>query len=202
MAILLGIVMQILLLFSAAVFHRIPKMNPFIVDFAQRIAWSTIVCSSISVAMAASKLKESFMGIAGVLSGALAFRIARSTQKGVAAALGVPPAAGHAPSPWVLGLIKAFEYGCLAALIAWVAKRKNNGAVAHIASGLAIGIVFGGMVLGYTYWSNVKLYSPADVVSRGINEVMFPVGCSLVLFFTEVWLKQLKAAPSAEPAKF
>src|SRR5579862_8393583 len=92
MAILLGITIQIFLLVAAAAFHHLPKLNPLIVDFAQRIAWSTIVCSSISVAMAASKLRESFMGLAGVLSGSLAFRIARSTQKGVAAALGVPPA--------------------------------------------------------------------------------------------------------------
>jgi hypothetical protein len=31
-------------------------------------------------------------------------------------------------------------------------------------------------------------------VTRGLNEVLFPVGCSLVLFATEVWAKQWKSA--------
>ena len=193
-AILLGIAIQISMLTASVAFGRVPKLNPLIVDFAQRIAWSTIVCGSISVALAASKLPVSFMGLAGMLSASVAFKIARSVQKGVAAALGVPPASAKGPLPLVLGIIKAVEYGCLAAVIAWLVKRKERGAVAHASIGLAIGVFFGSIVLGYTYWTNVKLFSVADAVSRGLNELLFPVGCSLVLFATEVWGKQWKSA--------
>jgi hypothetical protein len=193
-AILVGLAVQISLLVASVAFGRAPKLNPLVVDFAQRIAWSTIVCASISVALAASKLPVSFMGLAGLLSASVAFKIARSVQKGVAAALGVAPAVAKGPSPLVLGAIKGIEYGCLAAVIAWMVKRKERGAAAHAATGLTVGVFFGGIALGYTYWTNFKLFSAADAVTRGLNEVLFPVGCSLVLFATEVWAKQWKSA--------
>lgn len=201
LAIVLGLVIQILLLAVSAAFGRIPKLNPLIADVAQRIAWSTIVCASISVAMAASKLRESFMGLAGLLSAGVAFKIARAVQKGVGAALGIPPSVVKGPAPMVLGIIKAVEYGCLAGVIAWMARRKDRGAAAHVAVGLTTGIIFGGIVLGYTYSVNANLFSAADAMSRGVNEVLFPVGCSLVLFFTEVWIKQWKSTGDLKAAK-
>lgn len=204
LSILLGLAIQISLLTFSVAFGRVPKLNPLIVDLAQRTAWSTIVCSSISVAMAASKLRDSFMGLAGLLSASVAFKIARAVQKGVGAALGVAPAVIKGPSPLVLGIIKAVEYGCLAAILAWMVKRKDRGAAAHAAIGLTMGVFFGAIVLGYTYWTNFKLFSAADAVSRGLNEVLFPVGCSLVLVATEVWGKQWKSAriPPASSVSF
>jgi hypothetical protein len=197
-AILVGLAVQISLLVASVAFGRVPKLNPLVVDFAQRIAWSTIVCASISVALAASKLPVSFMGVAGLLSASVAFKIARSVQKGVAAAIGVAPAVAKGPSPLVLGAIKGIEYGCLAAVIAWLVKRKERGAAAHAATGFTVGVFFGAIALGYTYWTNFKLFSAADAVTRGLNEVLFPVGCSLVLFATEVWAKQWKSASGHE----
>jgi len=197
LSILLGLAIQISLLAASVAFGRVPKLHPLIVDLAQRITWSTIVCSSISVAMAASKMRESFMGLAGILSASLAFKIARAVQKGVGAALGATPAVAKGPSPLVLGIIKAVEYGCLAAILAWMVRR-NRGAIAHAATGLATGVLFGAIVLGYTYWTNFHLFSAADAVSRGLNEVLFPVGCSLVLFATEAWGKHWKSASAGQ----
>jgi hypothetical protein len=196
LSILLGLTIQILLLAVSVAFGRVSKLNPLMVDLAQRITWSTIVCSSISVAMAASKMRESFMGLAGILSASVAFKIARTVQKGVGAALGAAPAVANGPSPLVLGIIKAVEYGCLAAILAWMGKR-NRGAIAHAAVGLMMGVLFGAIVLGYIYLTNFKLFNAADVVSRGLNEVLFPVGCSLVLFATEAWGKHWRLANTA-----
>jgi hypothetical protein len=201
LAILLGLAIQLCLLAVSVAFGRAPKLNPLVVDFAQRIAWSTIVCASISIAMATSKLPVSLTGFAGVLSASVAFKIARAVQKLVGAALNAAPAAVKAPSPLVLGIIKAIEYGCLAAILAWLVKRKHRGAKAHAAIGFALGIVFGTVVLVYTYRSNAKLFSAADVMSRGLNEIFFPVGCSLVLFATEVWAKQWKSVDEHKSAR-
>ena len=201
LSILLGLAIQILLLAASTASGHTPKLNPLIVDLAQRITWSTIVCSSISVAMATSKIGESFMGLAGLLSASLAFKIARAVQKGVGAALGAVPTVAKGPSPLALGIIKAVEYGCLAAILAWMVKHKNRGAAAHAAVGLAMGAFFGAIVLGYTYWTNFQLFRVADVVSRGLNEVLFPVGCSLVLFATEVWGKHWKSVGNTPGVK-
>ena len=52
----------------------------------------------------------------------------------------------------------------------------------HAFVGFAIGKLFGGTTLALTYASALEPPSAPALVSRGIEEVFFPVGCSLVLF--------------------
>jgi predicted phage tail protein len=77
-------------------------------------------------------------------------------------------------------LIKGIEYGCLGLTIAWVSRRSWGGAGAHAAAGLAVGILFGGAILVLQYGSGST--SVAELFPGAINELLFPVGCSLVLF--------------------
>jgi len=44
-----------------------------------------------------------------------------------------------------------------------------------------VGLVFGGAIVALTVPSGAQM-SVADLVSRGVNEVLFPLGCSLVLY--------------------
>jgi hypothetical protein len=53
---------------------------------------------------------------------------------------------------------------------------------AHLATGLLVGLVFGGTIVGLTYQMSPEPPVTAALVSRGANEILFPVGCSLVLF--------------------
>ena len=182
LAILLGIAIQILLLVVAGAFGRVHRVSPVIVSLAQTVCWSTLVCVGIAVGTTASKMHLGLMGLAGLLSGPLAFAIARSVARGVSAALGLQLAGSGGPSPLVLGMIKAVEYGCLAVLVGWVATRKKGGVLAHALVGFCTGIFFGGIALAYLDISSVKALSTVDWISRGINEVVFPVGCSLILF--------------------
>jgi predicted phage tail protein len=48
--------------------------------------------------------------------------------------------------------------------------------------GLVVGLLFGGAIVGFTYWTAPEPLATADLFSRGLNEVLFPVGCSLVLY--------------------
>lgn len=194
LAILLGIAIQILLLIVAGAFGHVYKINPLIASLAQTICWSTLVCVGIAVGTAASRLRLELMGLAGLLSGPLAFAIARSVARGVSAALGLQLAGSGGPSPLVLGIIKAVEYGCLAVAVGWIATRKKGGALAHALAGLCVGVFFGGIVLAYLYMNSVKAISSVELLSRGINEVVFPVGCSLVLFGTVTLGKHWKPA--------
>ena len=57
-----------------------------------------------------------------------------------------------------------------------------GGLAPHILVGLAVGILFGGTILALTYVSAPEPPSLTALISRGIDEVVFPVGCSLVLF--------------------
>jgi hypothetical protein len=48
--------------------------------------------------------------------------------------------------------------------------------------GFAVGILFGGAIVSFTYWTAPEPLAATDLFSRGANEILFPVGCSLVLY--------------------
>lgn len=81
----------------------------------------------------------------------------------------------------VLTAIKAVEYAWLGAALAWLTKRAATGKP-YALLGLATGVVFAGVIIGLVLTQSPTAPAPAALVSRAVNEVLFPVGCSLVLF--------------------
>ena len=57
----------------------------------------------------------------------------------------------------------------------------------HLGVGLAVGILFGGAIVSFTYWTAPEPLTMADLFSRGANEILFPVGCSLVSTPRRLW---------------
>ncbi len=122
------------------------------------------------------------MGILGLLAAPLAFTLSRSIHQGAVKTLEIAGSGAGAPPVLVLATLKAIEYACLGVAIGWIGRRPWGGAVAHVATGLAVGIVFGGTIVALTYRMSPDPLAAADLISRGTNEILFPVGCSLVLF--------------------
>src|SRR5215208_3790849 len=92
------------------------------------------------------------------------------------------PPAGGSQTLILLALVKAAEYACLGVVIGWMGHRAWGGVLAHAAVGLAVGILFGGAILSFTYWTAPEPLGATGLFSRAINEIIFPVGCSLVLY--------------------
>jgi hypothetical protein len=105
-------------------------------------------------------------------------------HKGAIQALAISGSAGDDLSPFLLALIKGLEYGCLGLALGWVSQRPWGGAVAHMAVGFVVGAIFGGTVIALLATSGLEV-SASSLVPRGVTEVLFPVGCSLVLFSAE-----------------
>jgi hypothetical protein len=124
------------------------------------------------------------MGFLGFLAAPAAFEISRALHKGAIQALAISASAGDDLSPFLLALIKGLEYGCLGLALGWVSQRPWGGAVAHMAVGFVVGSIFGGTVIALLAASGPEV-SATTLVPRGVTEVLFPVGCSLVLFSAE-----------------
>ena len=184
LAILLGFAMEILLLLFTAGFEILPGFRSVLADLIGKVSWSALVCAGLAIGTAASKVRAPFMGLLGLLAAPIAFHVSRTLQQGMAKTLEV--AAAGAPvgtyTLILLALLKAVEYGCLGAAIGWIGRRPWGGALAHAAVGLAVGILFGGAIVGFTYWTAPEPLAATDLFSRGANEILFPVGCSLVLY--------------------
>jgi len=184
LAILLGFAMEILLLLFTAGFEILPGFRSVLADLIGKVSWSALVCAGLAIGTAASKVRAPFMGLLGLLAAPIAFHVSRTLQQGMAKTLEVAAAGAPVGSYTLilLALLKAVEYGCLGAAIGWIGRRPWGGALAHAAVGLAVGILFGGAIVSFTYWTAPEPLAATDLFSRGANEILFPVGCSLVLY--------------------
>jgi hypothetical protein len=197
LAILLGLLLQLALLLLAAGFGTAPSPGPLLAETLKTVSWSLLVCVGVALGRVAAKGRLPLEGVTGLLAAPLALTAANTVQKGVAEAVnaaGVP--AGPAPL-WVLA-IKAAEYGCLGLALNWVGRRAWGSALGHLAVGLMTGVVFGGVFLAVVVQSAPTPLSASSLLARGLNELLFPVGCALVVFIAEVLRTPIDPAAAAD----
>lgn len=181
LAILLGLGMEVLLLVLGGAVGDVLGVGPIVADFVRNITWSVFVCVGLAVGTAVAKARVPLMGFLGLFSAPLAFEASRVFHKGTLEALAVSVPGGEAVSPVMIAVVKGIEYGCLGLGIGWISQRPWGGAAAHVAVGLLVGLVFGSVEIALA--STVAPLPPVpDLLVEGVNEVLFPVGCALVLF--------------------
>ncbi len=190
-SIVLGLVIQVLVMLAMRKWPASP-----IAETAQKVTWSTLVCSALAIGTTARKALPGVLGMLGLLAAPGAFYAAKAVQKSLSqAASGAGPSVPNAPE---LALAKAIEYGIFGLLIALVAVRKDRGLRTYVAIGAALGVVF-------TIYLLIRLASndprpPGPVLAaRAVNELVFPIGCALVLWAANRIGKQLASPGAAAP---
>jgi hypothetical protein len=201
LAILLGLAMEGLLLLLGTGFGDLLGLKPIVAGLVKNVSWSVFVCVGLALGTTLSKIRVPAMGLLGFLAAPLAFEVSRVLHKGTLEALAAPGGGGSDDlSPLLIAVIKGLEYGCLGIAVGWLGHRPWGGAVAHVAAGLVVGLVFGGLILLLLLGSSPQPPA-ADLVSRGMNEVLFPVGCSLALFSAGALGERVAARPESDPGK-
>ena len=191
LAVLLGLAIEIILVLLAAGFGTLKGAYPVLADLVQKISWSVIVCVGIAVGTMAQKARGPLMGLAGLFAAPLAFVAARSLHKGALAALGVAAAAGPVPSLILIGALKGLQYASFGLVLNWVEKKPWGKLAAYLATGLAVGVVFGGTILALIIQAAPQMPPFPVLVSSATNEVLFPVGCALVIYVSKIMKKTL-----------
>jgi hypothetical protein len=195
LAILLGLLLQLALLLVAAGFGTVTGPQPLLAETSKTVSWSLLVCVGVALGRVAAKGRVPLEGATGLLAAPLALTAANTLQKGVAEALNVTGAAvGPAPL-WVLA-IKAAEYACLGLALGWIGRRAWGSALGHAGAGLVTGIIFGGAFLTIIIQSAPTPLSTPSLLARGVNELLFPIGCALVVFIAEVLGRHVAPAPA------
>jgi hypothetical protein len=195
LAILLGLLLQLALLLVGAGFGTVTGLELLLVETSRTVCWSLLVCVGVALGRVVAKGRVPLEGATGLLAAPLALTAANTLQKGVAEALNVTGApVGPAPL-WVLA-IKAAEYACLGLALGWIGRRAWGSALGHAGAGLVTGIVFGGAFLTIIIQSAPTPLSTPSLLARGINELLFPVGCALVVFIAEVLGRHVAPAPA------
>jgi hypothetical protein len=186
LTILLGLAMEALLLLLVAGFGVFPGLRAGVADLVMQVSWAFIVCIGLALGRAASTLRTPLMGILGLLAAPLAFTVARSVHEGARRTLqiaGEGAAYGGVSLLLVIALLGGIEYGCLGMALSWMERRPwGKGVLGYVVVGLTAGVLFGSLSLALTYWGTPSPPTTVALVSQGVNEMLLPVGCSLVLY--------------------
>ena len=75
--------------------------------------------------------------------------------------------------------IRGVEYMCLGLLIFWLKKQPRSTVLGYITAGLVVGLVFGTVLL---MLNPSATGSVSSMLVWAVNELAFPVGCTVVLF--------------------
>ena len=184
MSVLLGLTIELLLLAVAST-RGFPKLAPVVADTAQKISWATIVCVGLAIGNTAGKRRSDRMGLLGLMSAPLGFHVARAAHKGVGQALGLVGGAAVG-STFVVVTLKALEYGILGATVGGLGNRGGTPNLrVHLATGTVVGLVFGSAIITVLTRAAPQAPTAIDLVVKGINELLFPIGCSFVLWAAE-----------------
>lgn len=181
LAILLGLAMEVVLLVVAGAGGFVGA-GTVVADLVKSVSWSVFVCVGLALGTTVARAQVPLMGLLGLLAAPVAFEVSRALHKGTLQALSVAGGETGDPSPMLLALVKGVEYGFLGLAVGWVGGRPWGGLMAHVSVGLLVGLIFGGAMLAFSFASAPQPVPGGELLSRGINELLFPVGCALVLF--------------------
>lgn len=194
LSILVGLLIEALILIVKYGFGSAGGLTAVIIDTIGKISWPFLVCFGVASGQVIAKGKLPItriwtMGIAGLLAAPIAFAAVRVLHKGMSTALGQADAGAEAAVVILVAIVKAAQYGTLAALIGRLQTRPDCTAWQHARIGLGSGLVFGGAALLLTQLS-AESVTTVNIITQSINELVVPVGCSLILFSTKVLSKR------------
>jgi hypothetical protein len=190
-AIALGLAIQIVIM----IVNQTWPDRKLIPEIGQKVSWSVLVCSAMAIGNSVARAKPMLMGLIGLLSAPVAFNAARIVQRGLNAG---GSAGSVVPTALELSLAKGLEYAVFGMLIAYAAK--SGRARTYLLSGTALAVAFTTYLELRLVYGNLPTPPTATLMTRGINELLFPIGCAFVLWFTTeigTKLSELKATNEA-----
>jgi hypothetical protein len=188
LSIVLGLLLELALVAYAVTTGQGDRPQPFLTDLVQKVSWGFIVCVGIAFGTTASKAPEARAGLLGLICAPLGFLAARSLHQALNAALGV---AGAGVSPFLIGGLKGVQYGLFGAVLAWLGQQAWGKLGAHLVAGLAFGLTFGLTIVLMLEIGAPTPTPPVGLMSRILNELIFPAGCAAVVYGSNVLGRRL-----------
>ena len=149
-------------------------------DTVLKVPWAVIVCVSLYLAIALAGERTHLVALVALVAAPTASLLARGTAE-LAHAYTAAAAPASDVSPLLVAGIKGLEYAALALTVTWLGRRPWSAAMHHAVAGLLAGLVFGGALLLLTLrLTEVPLTAGAGT-AWAVNEVLFPIGCALIL---------------------
>jgi hypothetical protein len=150
-------------------------------DLLLKVPWAAIVCVSFWIGLVLGRGRASIAAFVVLVSAPLASLVAHAlAETGRSYEL----SATHEMliSPYIVAALKGGSYVALAVLVVWLRARTRATAWHYAAAGLMIGVFFGGTLLALEMVAAMHPVTTSVLVAWAVNEVLFPIGCALILF--------------------
>jgi hypothetical protein len=173
LSVVLGVLVQVVVMLAL---QKWPAN--VLADTAQKITWSTIVCSALTIATSLRRALPSVVGLLGLVSAPTAFYAAKATQKALSA--GASAAGPAIPAALETAVVRGAQYLVFGVLIAFVASKR--GWKSHAAVGLLVGALGAAWIHYRLVTANDPAPATPALLARALNEFVFPIGCALILW--------------------
>jgi hypothetical protein len=196
MSIVLGLLMQLVAVAVQFSFNKPPDTVKLIHESVQKVSWSFIVCTGITIGNLFSKLRGPAMGLLGFVSAPAGFLAAKFAQKTTAQALSANLPNQPDNLVWALMGTKALEYALLGFALWYLGTKAWATWRSYALTGLTLGLVTGAVIVAEIY--SLSSTSPPMLLAASValNELLFPMGCAMVNFLSG-WLARV--LPSSQP---
>jgi hypothetical protein len=195
MAILLGVALQLVILGAKSAAGAPWPGLKWLPDLLNGVTWAVFVCAGVVLGTLASRARAMTMGLLGLISAPIAFSLAKGLQRGLQSMLEAP-VEKITPALYALCAVKAVEYAALGAALGWLMSRSWAKATHFALAGLVAGLTFGAVNVWIT--AAVAKAKPPAVIGAAINELVFPIGCAMVIYLATAAARHVTALnPSA-----
>lgn len=185
LAILLGLLVQAMILLARLAAGGSVTTLQVIADVTAGVTWSVLVCSGLALGAVVVRHRGVIMGLLGLVSAPVAWAAAKGAQRGVQWMLDAPLET-LGPLVYQVGTAKTLEYAVLGLLLGRLIYTARSTLRRHALTGLAVGAVFGAVILwlNHVHAAAAGAALPAvRVAAICVNELVFPVGCAVVIYF-------------------
>ncbi|MBS7544804.1 hypothetical protein [Ancylobacter oerskovii] len=183
MAVLLGLAVQLLMIaLNLGLGAGWPGVA-LLGDVAQGVSWAILVCIGLAVGTVASRDRALVMGLLGLVSGPVAWGLAKGAQRTVQAAMDLAPA-GVDLFFLAVCAAKGVEYAVLGALLGHLSQHEVTRIRSYLVLGTLVGIAAAATLTGLNLWRAAQAGTAlpaARLIGLAVNEFVFPIGCALVI---------------------
>ncbi|MBJ7598651.1 hypothetical protein [Candidatus Nephthysia bennettiae] len=181
----LSIGLAVLLELLQVVFARVTgtpyAASEVVRDALLKVPWAIVVCVALWIAMRIAANRPAVIALIGLVAAPIGSLLARSSAE-MAHGLAVAAEPAAAPSPLLVATFRGVEYACLGLAVMWLGRKVWSNGLHHAGAGFLVGLLFGGLLLALTAVLTSNPFITATVGAWIVNELLFPVGCALIVF--------------------
>jgi hypothetical protein len=177
----LAVLLEVLQVVVATAARTPYSTSEVVRDALLKVPWAIVVCVALWTAIRVAAGRPAVIALVGLVAAPLGSLLARSSAE-MAHALAAAGAPAAAPSPLLVAALRGVEYACLGLAVMWLGRKVWSNGLHHASAGFVVGLLFGGLLLGLTALFTHNPFTTATVGAWAVNELLFPVGCALIVF--------------------